>query len=63
MLDACYANMMEDLSKAEEAYEAVKQAVARNGENLTQLLDTLDDKMSSVLGHINEMNMILSEQY
>ena len=63
LLDACYANMMEDLPKAEEAYEAVKQAVARNGENLTQLLDTLDDKMSSVLGHINEMNMILSEQY
>ena len=63
LLDACYANMMEDLPKAEEAYEAVKQSISENGENLTQLLDTLDDKMSSVLGNINEMNMILSEQY
>ena len=63
LLDACYANMMEDLLKAEEAYEAVKQSISENGENLTQLLDTLDDKMSSVLGNINEMNMILSEQY
>jgi len=54
---------MEDLPKAEEAYEAVKKSISENGENLTQLLDTLDDKMSSVLGNINEMNMILSEQY
>ena len=63
LLDACYANMMEDLPKAEEAYEAVKQSISENGENLTQLLDTLDDKMSSVLGDINEMKMVLSEQY
>ena len=63
LLDACYANMMEDLPKAEEAYEAVKQSISENGENLTQLLDTLDDKMSSVLGNINEMKMVLYEQY
>lgn len=63
LLDNCYTNMMEDLPKAEKAFEAVKLSVAGNGENLTQLLDTLDDKMSSVLGDINEMKMVLSEQY